>query len=353
MRSSRAGLRICNPPIPFASHPPAPDNPAHEPMNLQSLPRAAPRFIPPMLATLVSDLPVGSKWSYELKLDGYRALIVKDVDQIQILSRNHKHLTARFPTVVKAVGSIRAKCAVIDGEVVAVTESGAPSFEALQSQTASTPVAFYAFDLLNLEGRDTRNLALDARRELLGPLVAGTKILLSTELDAPLGTLKTHVRKLGLEGIVAKRRDSLYEAGKRTGAWQKWRANLEGDFVVGGYVPGYGTFESLLVGYYEAGKLLYTGKVRAGFTPAIRRKVFGELATQESPRCRFVNVPETRSSRWGEGLTREQMEKCRWLRPKLVVRIAFLEWTRSQHLRHSRFVAMRPDKPAREAIRER
>src|ERR1051325_8705340 len=128
MRSNRAGLRICNPPIPFASPPPAPDNPAHEPMNLQSLPRAAPRFIPPMLATLVSDLPVGSKWSYELKLDGYRALIVKDVEQIQILSRNHKHLTARFPTVVKAVGSIRAKCAVIDGEVVAVTKSGAPSF---------------------------------------------------------------------------------------------------------------------------------------------------------------------------------------------------------------------------------
>jgi ATP-dependent DNA ligase len=148
------------------------------------------------------------------------------------------------------------------------------------------------------------------------------------------------VREQGFEGIVAKRRDSLYEPGKRSGAWQKMRVLQSCEFVVGGYTPGVRNFDGILIGYYEGRELLYVAKVHGGFTPAARDAVFKRFRGLETNRCPFANLPETHRGQWGEGLTVEQMEKCRWLKPRLVVTIEYLEWTEANHLRHAMFSGM-------------
>jgi ATP-dependent DNA ligase len=148
------------------------------------------------------------------------------------------------------------------------------------------------------------------------------------------------VKEQGLEGLVAKRRDSKYEPGERSGAWAKMRVNLAQDFIIGGYTVGGATFGALIFGYYEGPRLLYAGRTRSGFTPAVREGLirhFRGLATSD---CPFANLPEARSGRWGEGLTAAKMKNCRWLKPVLAGRFEFVEWTPDKHLRHSRFVEL-------------
>jgi ATP-dependent DNA ligase len=160
------------------------------------------------------------------------------------------------------------------------------------------------------------------------------------------------VRKLGIEGVVAKRKTSRYEVGRRSGAWMKFKLDNEQEFVVGGYRSSGLDFDALLIGYYENGKLLYAAKLRAGFTPHAKKQIsslFPKLVTQK---CPFVNLPEEKVGRWGEGLTKEDMEKCIWLKPKLVVRAKFTEWTPGNHLRHVKFVALRDDKDTKKVLRE-
>jgi bifunctional non-homologous end joining protein LigD len=159
-------------------------------------------------------------------------------------------------------------------------------------------------------------------------------------------------REQGLEGIVAKRIDAAYESGQRSGAWVKYKTSQSQELVVGGYLPGPDGFESLLVGYYEKGRLLFAGKVRNGFVPALRRQIserFAELAAKD---CPFANLPEPKNARRGEALTKEVMKKCRWLAPELVAEIHITEWTRDKHLRHARFAGLRDDKDPREVVRE-
>ena len=160
------------------------------------------------------------------------------------------------------------------------------------------------------------------------------------------------MRKLGLECVVGKRIDSVYEAGERSGAWIKHRTNMEQEFVIGGYVPGGRGFDALLVGVYENKELIFTAKVKNGFVPRIRDELFPALKTLQTAKCPFKNLPEKRASRWGESLTAEKMDECRWIKPKLVCLIAFVEWTDTGHLRHCTFVAMRDDKKPAEVIRE-
>jgi bifunctional non-homologous end joining protein LigD len=171
-------------------------------------------------------------------------------------------------------------------------------------------------------------------------------------LDATLPVLIESVKAQGLEGLVAKRLDSRYEAGLRSGAWQKMRVNRGQEFVIGGYTVGTKTFDALIFGYYEGDRLIYAARTRNGFTPVVRTQLFKKFRGLEIRDCPFVNLPEAKSGRWGAGLTAAKMKDCRWLKPVLVAQIEFLEWTGENHLRHTKFIALREDKQPREVRRE-
>jgi bifunctional non-homologous end joining protein LigD len=178
------------------------------------------------------------------------------------------------------------------------------------------------------------------------------RIRIADYFEASAGDMLTAARGQGLEGVVAKRKDSRYEIGKRTGSWVKYRLNSGQELVIGGYVPGAHGVDAIVVGYYREEDLIYVARVRNGFVPASRRQVFAALKPLLISNCPFVNLPETHKGRWGEGLTTADMEKCVWVRPEIVARIEFLEWTESNHLRHSRFAGLRMDKDARTVIKE-
>ena len=245
---------------------------------------------------------------------------------------------------------------LIDGEVVALDEEGRPSFNLLQNYGASqAPIVYYAFDVLVLRGRNVMGEPLRERRELLHNHVLvklEEPVRLSPELDAHLPDLIRSVKEQGLEGLIAKRRESPYEPGQRSGAWQKMRINEGQEFVIGGYTPGPMNFDALVFGYYAGDKLMYAGRTRSGFTPALREHLFQRLRKLEIKTCPFSNLPETSSGRWGQGLTAAKMKECRWLEPVTVAQFEFVEWTPENHLRHSKFVALRDDKKATDVTRE-
>jgi bifunctional non-homologous end joining protein LigD len=244
---------------------------------------------------------------------------------------------------------------VLDGEVVAIDDDGRPSFNALQNLSPGTLLVYYVFDVMVLNGRDVTAETLETRRALLERKVLPTlvePVRYTGELKAGLRDLIHSVKAQGLEGLVAKRRNSAYEPGIRSGAWMKMRVNRGQEFVIGGYTVGTNTFDALVIGYYDGDSLIYAARTRNGFTPVMRQQLFKRFAGLEILDCPFVNLPEARSGRWGEGLTRAKMAQCRWLKPSLVGQFEFVEWTPDDHLRHSRFVALRDDKRAREVRRE-
>jgi bifunctional non-homologous end joining protein LigD len=174
----------------------------------------------------------------------------------------------------------------------------------------------------------------------------------SPELQADLKALIKSVKAQGFEGLVAKRRDSKYEPGLRTGAWQKMRVNIGQELVIGGYTPSPKNFDALVIGYFSDGKLLYAARTRNGFTPASRAELFKKLKPLEIRECPFANLPEKKAGRWGAGLTAAKMTACRWLAPVLVGQFEFVQWTEDAHLRHSRFMRLRVDKQAKDVRRE-
>src|SRR3954451_21265659 len=318
--------------------------------------KTAARFIEPMLLLKTDALPNdGERWAYQLKVDGYRAIAFKRDGAVQLRSRNDHDFTTRYAPVLSGLTGL-PKDTVVDGELVAFDADGRPSFGALQhASSPSTPIVFYVFDVLVLNGRDLRGETLEARRALLE-----RKVLPSLteparylgDLDASLADLVASVKAQGFEGLVAKRRDSPYESGLRSGAWQKMRVNRGQEFVIGGYTIGTKTFDALIFGYYEGDRLIYASRTRNGFTPVVRAQLFKKFRGLETKECPFVNLPEAKSGRWGAGLTVAKMKDCRWLKPVLVAQIEFLEWTGDSHLRHTRFVALRDDKLAREVRKE-
>src|SRR5712671_309479 len=319
---------------------------------LEALPRRKAEFIEPMECALVPKLPEGPQWTYEIKLDGYRAIGVKSGHDTILYSRNHKHFNKRFPQITQALSDLPDDT-VIDGEVVALDESGRPDFHRLQHFTAeASRIHYFVFDLLILKQRDLTNLPLTERRKLLKSIKLSGRIRLSEQFDIPATDMVSAVGQQGLEGVVAKRKDSLYEPGKRTGAWAKMRINKGQEFVIGGFMPGPHGVDSIIVGYYRGKDLYYVARVRNGFVPATRRMVYEKLKTLVTDKCPFVNLPEIGRSRWGEILDAEKMQKCLWVRPKLVAVIEFLEWTEGDRLRHSKFVALRDDKDPREVTKE-
>lgn len=174
----------------------------------------------------------------------------------------------------------------------------------------------------------------------------------SPVLEGSLPDLIQSVKAQGLEGLVAKRRDSRYEPGTRSGAWQKMRLNQGQEFVIGGYTVGGATFDALVFGYYHRGKLMYAGRTRNGFTPQLRTELVKKFKPLETGECPFANLPEKKAGRWGAGLTAAKMAECRWIMPQLVAQFEFVEWTVDGHLRHSRFIALRDDKKAGDVNRE-
>ena len=174
----------------------------------------------------------------------------------------------------------------------------------------------------------------------------------SPVLKASLKDLIQSVKAQGLEGLVAKRRDSRYEPGQRSGAWQKMRVNQGQEFVIGGYTPAPKNFDPLVIGYYDGDQLMYAARTRNGVTPASRAELFKKLKPLEIAECPFANLPEKKAGRWGEGLTASKMKECRWLKPELVGQFEFVEWTEDAHLRHSRFIGLRDDKKAKDVRRE-
>ena len=301
-----------------------------------------------MMATVATTLPVGDAWSYEVKWDGYRAQLVKDHSGSRLVSRNLKDLTSDYPHVAAAAATVSSDPVLLDGEIVALDERGVPSFQALQHRTVKRlVVVFYAFDLLQLGRRNLLREPLHERRVLLEQLHFAAPILLSRTLPGSPTEIERVVRGAGLEGVVAKRVESIYEAGRRSRSWIKVRFSKRQEFVVGGYKPVDGGFDSVLVGYFDKRRLYYAGKVRAGFTPRTRSELSGRIRGSEVPACPFVNLPNTvGKTHWGEGITAEDMTRLRWVAPRAVIEVAFTEWTAGSNLRHAAFVGFRDDKPA-------
>jgi ATP-dependent DNA ligase len=259
-------------------------------------------------------------------------------------------LNKKFPYVVEALRDLPPDT-VVDGELVALDDSGRPEFNLLQNYAgAAQSIRYFVFDVIVLKGRDLRGFPLSERRKLLGLLpFTSRRIVVSEVFNVSAETMIAAVRQQGLEGVVAKRKDSLYEAGKRSGAWVKQRMNAGQEFVVGG--PN--GIDAIVVGYYRGRDLIYVARTRNGFVPASRRSVFQKLSGLKTDKCPFINLPETRKARWGEAMTAEKMKECVWVRPELIAQIEFLEWTDADHLRHSKFIGLREDKDPRQVVKEK
>lgn len=324
-------------------------------IDLRQLPKARLDFISPMLARPVNELPSGNGWLYELKLDGYRALVLKRRGDATLFSRRGNILSNNYPTITRAF-SFLPDDTMVDGELVVLDEEGRPSFSALQKSRFTTDALhFYVFDLLAYEGRDLRKLPLVQRCHLLEKYVLKRMrdpVRLSSVFDASPKWLIAAAKKSGLEGVIGKRADSRYESGERSGAWVKYKTNKGQELVIGGYKPGTTGFEYLLVGYYAGKDLIFIAKIRNGFTPSLRLEIAKNFPRLRTSVCPFANLPEPASARRGEAITAEVMKKIQWLRPKLVAQIEFTEWTKGNHLRHSKFVGLRSDKKASEVIKE-
>jgi DNA ligase D-like protein (predicted ligase) len=320
--------------------------------DFNALPSAKVRFVEPMYALAVQKLPHGQEWLYEVKFDGYRCLAGRDSTEVTLWSRRENLFTKQFPYIAQACERLPPNT-LLDGEIVALDEKGRVSFNLLQHhRSKAQALVFYAFDVLIYRGRSVLNVPLYFRREVLRRIFEDNNpapISLSENIEAAPADLIRVVKEFGFEGIVAKRKDSLYESGKRTGAWLKYKVNRGQEFVVGGYTPG-NPFDALIVGYYEAEKLLYAAKVRNGFVPLVRREVATRFKGLEIDTCPFANLPEKKRTQWA--LTKEEMKNCVWLKPELVAQIEFTEWTPDGHLRHSNFAGLREDKEAREVVRE-
>jgi bifunctional non-homologous end joining protein LigD len=320
-------------------------------VDFESLPKATVKFIEPMLAKSVAELPQATdQWLYEVKLDGYRCFAGNDSRGVTLWSRRGNVFTKDFPMIARACEALPLDT-LIDGEVVALDERGRASFNLLQHRRSkASAIVLYAFDLLIYRGRSLLDLKLTERRALLEEALgfADQNVRLSENFEADPDDLARVARELGFEGIVAKRKNSPYQPGKRSGAWVKYKINHSEEFVIGGYTAGT-PFDALVVGYYDEDKLYFAAKVRNGFVPRVRREVFKELKALEPAECPFANLPERKRTPWA--LTREEMKHVRWVQPELVAQIEFTEWTPDGHLRSATFVGLREDKAPRDVVR--
>ena len=309
-----------------------------------------------MLATLsaVADRP---GMIYEFKWDGYRAITMKKGKDLQLQSRNDKSYNSKFYPIYNALQSLPFD-AIIDGEIVVIDEQGKPAFGALQNwrSEADGQLVYYVFDLMWYEGRDLTQVPLVQRRKLLAALCPVTDpfISLSESLDANPIKLIEAVKKMGMEGIMAKKEDSLYYPGVRTREWLKMKASIRHEVVIGGFTQNDGTvktFSSLLVGVYKDGKLQYLGKVGTGFSVATQKEILKQmmpLVRKTNPFSAAIDV--NKPSRFRPGPLNA---KATWLKPELVAEVTYAELTEDGVMRHPSFVGMREDKKASQVVEEK
>ena len=303
-----------------------------------------PAFIEPCLATLTAEPPASAQWAHEIKFDGYRLQARIDYGKVQLLTRSGLDWTEKFGGLAQALLPLKVTSAIIDGEVVVEDEKGASSFAELVSDLKarrSGRMVFFAFDLLFLEGTDTRTLPLADRKSLLKRLVTGRKkggqVRFSDHVQGNGATTLAEACKLGLEGIISKRLDKPYRSGRGVD-WLKAKCIQTDEFVIGGYLDSTAIKDAvgaLVVGFYGGKRLIYAGRVGTGFN----RRVAGELWRQ-------LQVLQTDRSAFSTSIDAVQAKGVVWVRPKLVAQVEYRAWTGDGILRHASFKALRDDKNA-------
>jgi bifunctional non-homologous end joining protein LigD len=305
----------------------------------------------PALAVAGARLDGAAGWTFETKYDGYRLLVCKAGDDVRAYTRRGNDWTDRFRPIADAIAKLPARECVVDGEACVVDEQGRPSFRALQEwlgvpgtrpSTEPARIAFPAFDLLWLDGRDLRGEPIEVRRELLERLLAGqgAPLSFSRPIEGDVTQLLRAAKSAGLEGLIAKRKGSRYVAG-RSGQWVKLRFDRRQECAIVGWLPLKGTTDvvgALLLAVVDGGKLVFAGRVGTGFDDRTRRDLAKRL------RADAVDAPQV------EGAPRTK--DARWTRPALVCECVFSEWTRDGSMRHPRYVGLREDKSPMECVRE-
>jgi bifunctional non-homologous end joining protein LigD len=310
---------------------------------------AMPDFVAPQLATLESAAPEGEQWLHELKFDGYRMLVHISPGEIRFWSRNAKDWTEKFGNLAKVVKALPVKQAILDGEVVVVDQKGRSSFQRLQQSmgAAGATFVYQAFDVIYLDGFSLTKTPLIERKAVLEKLLAPDKskgqIRYSDHITGDGAQFFNQACAYGIEGIVSKLAMSPYES-TRNKNWLKVKCHKRQEFVIAGYTPSKNNFPgfgSLILGVYEKGKLVYTGRVGTGFS--IKQRVelqqkLDRIAQQAMP---FAVKPKDPGLR-----------EARWTKPKLIAEVEFTEWTGDGAIRHPSFQGLRADKKATEVIRE-
>lgn len=309
-----------------------------------------PKTIHPMLA-LLGTPPEGPGWLYEIKWDGYRAVAFCNKDKVSLISRNQKSFDEKFYPIHKALQTLKLN-AVLDGEIVAIDDKGQPNFGALQNwrSEADGPLVYYVFDILWLNGRSLMHLPLIQRKEHLKSALPKDDLIRENEffLTTPEKFLKA-AKELGLEGIIAKRQDSVYRQGERKSDWIKIKMQKRHEVVIGGYTLNADSpklFSALLVGVYDKGRLHYIGKVGTGFNDKMQREMMKQFKPLIVKKCPFTDEPDVNlPSRFRPNPAHAEVT---WLSPKLVCEVSYTELTTDGIMRHPSFEAMRIDKDAKD-----
>jgi bifunctional non-homologous end joining protein LigD len=306
-----------------------------------------PQFVTPELALQAATPPSGAGWLHELKLDGYRIQARKDGDKVQLLTRTGLDWTHRMKTIAALVGGLPAEKAILDGEVVVLAENGNTSFADLQAafqEGVKKPLSYFVFDLLHLNGHNLRGRPLVERKALLATLLedGGEFLRLSEHIETSGEVFFQKACELHVEGIISKRASSKYSSG-RGGDWLKLKCVHEQEFVIGGFtLPSNGTngVGALLLGYYDAKKLIYAGRTGTGFTQKTHRVLRDQLDELRQTVMPFEKAPV------------EARKGAVWVKPQLVAQVNFATWTADNLVRQASFKGLREDKPALEVRRE-
>lgn len=309
-----------------------------------------PPFVEPALAQLVESAPKGGNWLHEIKLDGYRMQARIDGGEVKLLTRKGLDWTAKFKPVAKALKDLKVPSALLDGEIVVEDEAGVSSFSALQQELKGGKgerFVYYVFDLLYLDGEDLRKATLADRkaalRLLFDDLPQGGTIRFSDHLEEDGATLVRHACRMGLEGIISKRADQPYRSG-RGDDWVKSKCTQRQELVIAGYLPSSASKKavgSLVMGVYEAGKLVPVGRVGTGFTSEVAGALYKTLSAIEMKASPFASKLPAAASRG-----------VKWVRPELVAEVEFRGWTHDGMVRQGSFQGLREDKDPREVVRE-
>ena len=305
----------------------------------------------PQLAVLVKEPPSGDEWLHEIKYDGYRIGARIRKGRVSLYSRNGKDWTAAFPEIAEAARRLGVTDALLDGEVAMVLPDGRTSFQALQNASSGdaprATLAYFAFDLLRLDGDRLERLPLEARKARLARLIGrrkGSRVRYSEHVAGNGERFFREACRAGLEGIISKRRDQPYHAGRHRD-WVKTKCVLRQEFVIGGFTDPEGSREgigALLIGYYEDERLVFAGKVGTGFTRRAALDLRRRLDAVERKTSPFTPPPAGPLGR-----------RAHWVKPALVGEVVFTEWTGDGKIRHPSFQGLRWDKRAREVRRER